>query len=326
MSNYSKDDIFLLFNNLPIDSCDSPPMQIAPGVLLESCPTEIFHKSILENNDVSFSFDCCVPGYYSQIFYDAFCLRTPVGLNNNKKVNPLSLLFITVVCLRLVKPLYIKIAGSFKYHNHDDPINEPVIYWNETPWPNKDTYCRDDEQLYYHEDLEICYNLVKRVLEIDALKFERFIGAFVLFAQVSRGATSSYQMAYLALFAILETLFNPGSSKIASILSKRIDAFLNTIKKDFSIAELINDQYISERNIIHGKQSLSSINQKLSKEKYEIFGKMYEICRLSLLGFISMSDKQLEIYATDSNSRNNNRYNNMKPADGEFMLNQKFWI
>jgi len=156
------------------------------------------------------------------------------------------------------------------------------------------------------------------------MHLSRLLSAFVLFSQVTRGASDSYQMAVVALFAALEAMFTPNGSNKAKTLSSRVGTFLRNFSNGFDIEGFVYSEYNrGDRNIVHGVQDIS-IFSKLNEDKLNKFGKLHEITRLALLGFLSIgNDKLYNYYSKDIP---NNIFDNLIPASGDFMHGQMIYV
>ncbi len=320
-SKREEKDTFLLFKNFPVNINDENlPVPLSNDICISEFPFDILDRNYDELDDskqIYCNIDYIAPGYRSIWPYEHYCLMVPHDkMHGDNKYN---YMFLTITSLRFIKPLYIHVSGSFQYYKDDFPINNARLYWIYSPWSSS----LDDE--YHDDDLLLSGDILKRLIEINNLGFKNILSSIVLFNQSTVGLTTSYQMLYLSLFSALEAMFDPRVNKAKS-LAYRIDRFLSDIPKNFDIKEFIIKEYKSERNIIHGKQNISTMFSKLDEEKVNKIAKLMEITRLCILGFISMDNKFLELYGSDTNGKNNKLLDNLPKAEGKYIEGQKFWI
>lgn len=302
VGSYTTGDKFLIFRNFPFqyDTSNDLPFKIAPNISLALRPHEIFNKSniptTIDEKEYNSLIDYIAPGYNLNLSYENFCFYSPIDnlISNNHTVD--QLYFVTLSCLRIIKPYKINIAGSFSLGDEDSPIDNPKLYWLETPWSPEEKG-PEITNVYTFKILEICYELVKKILCINDKNCSNFISAFILFSQVTHGATQSYQMAFITLYSALEALFRPDGTK-SKTLGRRVSKFLKNIDSKIDIEQFISNNYYRDRNIVHGIQDITSIFSRLSDKKKNNFSILHEITRLCILGFLDMEFPTLENFTS----------------------------
>ena len=294
---YRRGDIILLFQSLPFSLDRDLPLKIGPNVFISEYPHEIIDRRLTDEEyngqirEIYSAMNLVAPGcHYDPHMYSNYCLYRPAVKKVTIK-NTMPDMFNVIICLRLLKPFRIQIAGGFQI-GKNYLIDKPHLYWDESPW-----FPKHSGPIITHyfldEDIEKCAELVNKIIEIDKQKIRRLLSAYVLFGQISRGASDSYQMAYITLFAVLEALFRPTKSDTGKSLANRVSRFLRNLESPFNIKTFIKNEYENERNIVHGYQDVS-IFSRLRKSKLIKFGKLYEITRLCLLGFLLMDINNLK--------------------------------
>ena len=69
----------------------------------------------------------------------------------------------------------------------------------------------------------------------------------------------------------------------------------------------------------------ATFRTKLRPERYQAFGRLHEITRFSLLGFLSMDSEKLKELSKSSGNSLQKKLNNLSPASGYFLKAQKIW-
>jgi hypothetical protein len=150
--------------------------------------------------------------------------------------------------------------------------------------------------------------------------------ALVVFTQVTTGFSLSYQMCVLGLHAALEALFAPsGGGNYAKTLGARLGSQLSSYDYGMGICDWIEKHYTTERHSLsHGSWQFSPDPPRFDKRKDD-FGRLHEIVRLSLLGFLSLGPK--EVAFLDLTGKNLQRaLDRITPANGGFIRGQKMWL
>lgn len=316
-------DVFLLFYDLPYDFNVDLPLIAGPDVYLDRTPQEVLdHRYEDEGGDKEHRLlvSYVLPGYgLPGMGVVHCCLRCPGNLT--AKLGPLERFFLSIGALRLRKPIGIRVAGVFKLGQGDDLIKDPGLFHLTSSWqPNA-------EARYSAEDIEFGAKIAERTLHLWNLKCKRLNNAIVFFSQVTYGLIKSFQMAYLALFCALEALFVPTENKKAISLANRTANFLSCFPfPEPPLNDWLRDAYIRRSNLAHGKQEFIPLEKApLSEEKQLAFGRLHEITRLSILGFMSLADNQLESLSKGSGKKLQKELDSIVPASGQFIDGQQMW-
>jgi hypothetical protein len=245
-------------------------------------------------------------------------------------MTPSTALFWSIAALRLVAPLGIEIVGQFEVPSSSDKILSPTLYNLRSSWqPPSDQY------RYYTGSLVNAANCVAhRVIEIRDDK--RLFTAFNLFTQVSMGMVSSLQMAVMGLFAGLEALFVPKGNH-ARTLATRVAGFLSSFQFPADISAWLEHEYIHGRSkLIHGvpdihpsgkqpAQVSQQSDERTDTTRTVAFGRLHELVRLSILGFLSLPDQTIKDHSSKSGTRLQDLIENLGPPGGEFVAGQTAW-
>ena len=306
-------DLFLLFHNLPYDFEEDLPLPIGLDVCVDNTP-----QSWLDAAEEGMA-DYLLPGYsLPGRGLNNCCLRCFCKPNTEKKFGPENLLFNSLLSLRLHFPLYIRIGGQFCVSDDEDRIIDPTLYELSSPWSV------DGSKSYTPYAIAESAAIAERLIEIDQLDLNRLITGLIFFSQVTLGRSDSFQLSYLGLFAALEALFVPSGNKADSI-SQRISHFLYNFEFPESMDKWVGDEYINGRHkLAHGIHD-ATFRTKLRPERHQAFGRLHEITRLSLLGFLSMDSEKLKELSKSSGNSLQKKLNNLSPASGYFLKAQKTW-
>jgi hypothetical protein len=306
-------DLYLLFHHLPYDFEVDLPLPLGPGVCLDRTP-----QDWLDSAEKGLA-DYILPGYnFEGSGLNNCCLRCFSRPSPEEKLSPENLNFLSLLSLRLHLPLPINIAGQFRLGDNGERITEPVLYELASPWSINS--CKK----YTPSVLAESTAITERLINIERLGCKKLITGINYFSHVSLGRTNSFQLSYLGLFAALEALFVPSGKKAVS-LSKRISKFLSNFKFPELMDKWIRDEYINGRHkLAHGIDD-AAFYTKLRPEKYHAFGRLHEITRLSLLGFLSLeSEKLIELSESSGNSLQQ-MIDNLNTAHGKFLIGQQCW-
>jgi hypothetical protein len=304
-------DIYLLFHDLPYDFSQELPISLGPGVCVDMTPHNILHSAEKGLSDyVLPSFN--LPG----TGINNCCLRCYSNIKLTENIKTENLLFLSLLSMRLHNPLKIRIAGQFLVGEADDPILEPKLYELTAPWSIGGSY--------NPSDFVAVEKLVQRLIEADKLELNRLITALIFFSHVTLGQVGSYQMATLGLFTSLEALFVPTGHKAQSI-SKRISLFLHNFNfPNGRLDEWIKSEYINTRHkLAHGIHD-AAFGMKARSDRYRKFGILHDICRISLLGFLSLNDSILKTMSETNGKELQRIIDTMSPVTGETLNNYKF--
>lgn len=303
-------DLCLLFHHLPYEYDEQLPIQLTQSVCLDETPF-----TFLENTKQGVA-DFLIPGYSLNIGVNHCCLRTYVdGSNRNLKKDNASF-FLGLQALRLFRPLHIECAGCFEFGYENDKDTELARYCLVTPWHPRSSSGFSGKDVYKASQIS------DRIIEVQTIGLQRLTTALVLFGQVTIGMTKSYQLGTLGLFASLEALFHPKKNK-ADALSSRVAKFLTSFDFGRPIDRWLKDHYIRVRsNISHGIDDVAP-NSKLKPEKYNAFSCLHEICRLSLLGFMSLEDNYLSKLYSESGPKLQRELDNLPVSEGKLISKQQ---
>jgi hypothetical protein len=312
---YRQGDTFLLFNIFPYNFDEKLPLPIGPKVYLDLTPSDI-----LDHAEPKALADCIFPGYNLPISKPNSCLRIPFNVNFHSTLSTNDFFFLSISALRLFAPIAIGITGQFLLGPVDDLINNPILYQIKSTWNPK------ENARYNGKDISnanmICNRLYKLFYESIGHNYKRIISAYVLFSQITNGFTLSYQMCFIGLFAALESLLVPKGNK-AKTIAARIVKFLDLPDSDKS---WLVDKYNHRSDIVHGVQDIKPWSTELNKKKSMIFGKLHEITRLCILGFLSLDDKKLNILSNAKGTGLQNELDNLGKAEGEYFSGQRLWL
>lgn len=306
-------DLFLLFHHLPYNFEEDLPLPIGPDVCLDNTP-QIWLDSAEEGLA-----DYLLPGYsLPGMGLNNCCLRCFSRSSPEKKLAPENSIFLSLLCLRLHSPLAIKIGGQFRLGDDDDRILDPTLYELYSPWSINGSI------RYTPSAIAESAAIAERLIVIEQLSLNRLITGLIFFSQVTLGQSTSFQLSHLGLFAALEALFVPSGNKAAS-LSQRIANFLCNFKFPEPMDKWIKDEYINGRHkLAHGIHD-ATFGTKLRPERYQAFGRLHEITRLSILGFLSMDSEKLKELSKSSGNSLQKALDNLSPASGNFLKAQKCW-
>lgn len=306
-------DSFLLFHHLPYDCEEDLPLSLGPGICLDNTP-----QPWLDCAEKGLA-DFLLPGYsLPGMGLNNCCLRCFSSLSPEKSLSPDNLLFLSLLCLRLHIPLEINIGGQFRLGDDEDRIKEPTLYELSSPWSI------EGSMRYTSSAIAKSAAIIERVISLEQFNINRLTTGLIFFSQVTLGQSKSFQLSYLGLFAALEALFVPSGKKAVS-LSKRISKFLHNFNFPESKDNWIKDEYIKGRHsLAHGIHD-ATFGTKLRPERYQGFGRLHEITRLSLLGFLSMDSEKLKEWSMGSGNNLQKILDNLAPASGDFLKEQKCW-
>lgn len=300
-------DTFLLFDNFPYGFKEPLPLAVGPNVYLDVTPQGVLDVINPPLADLGFG----LSQYY--------CLRSPVAEVRQSGLEPSDLFFLSITALRLRAPLAIKVVLQFKREGNTSYI-KPFLFTSP---------CQPDPNAPYSaEDIRLSAKIAERQLELYNSDYKRIMSAMVLFSQVTCSFSKSFQMAYLALFAALEALFvSKEEYAKAKPLARRAANFLSSFKSQFSapLKDWLEEEYKCGRNkLVHGVQDVVPWSKELSEEKRLVLGRLHEIARLSILGFMSDNTK-LESLSRNTGKQLQKELDSLSPATGRFLNGQRVW-
>lgn len=315
-------DTFLLFHSLPYDFKEDLPLPMGPNVYLDYTP-----QNVLDAAKPPALADYVYPGYNLEgSGLTNCCLRSPATTVPQPKIIPSDIFFLSMTALRLRAPLAIEIAGQFELGRQDDLIKNPVLFFLKSPSPSN--------ACYSGEDIHVSEELTKRQIYVADNRYTRVTSAIVFFAQVTCGLSWSFQMCYLALFASLEALFVPEGKNKAAVLACRASNFLSLFKGrrplDFldsaGIQGWLKKEYKDGRsNLVHGVQDVTPWTKSIEPKKVDAFGRLHEITRLCILGFLSLDNDKLALHSNSSGNQLQRWLDSLGPATGRFLKDQRMW-
>jgi len=308
-------DLFLLFQRLPYDFELDLPTPLGPGIYLDYTP-----QDILASVEPPALADYVLPGYsLPGMPITNCCIRTDSSYCDKDSPKPKDLLFLAILGLRLQAPISIEVAGKFELGSEDDPIKEPESFGMLSSWHPY------HEKEYTTEDIKRAEKIVNKIIQLGKLNEKRLVSAIILFSHSSCGFSKSLQLAYLGLFSALEALFLPKGNKAKS-LAKRIASYLSSFDGDGTLESWLKSQYIHERSqLAHGIQDINPWI-KLRKSKHESYGKLHEIVRLCLLGFLSLRSSEITNLTKKTGNNLQQELDNLAPAKGTFVEGQFMWL
>lgn len=311
MSSAKVGDIFLLFHQLPYDFEEDLPLAIAPNVFLEHTP-----QSILEKAEPAIT-DYVLPGYHIEgTGLTNCCLTYCADKGVTSKFESSYLLFSSITALRLSYPLEINVAGKFEVGIEIDLIRNAELFELCSPW-NPTV-----KNLFYSKrDIKLASDISKLLIQDPVRGYERLTTAIIYFSQVTCGFSMSYQLSILGLFACLEALYTPEGKNKGSTLGRMISQFLSNFTFPFNLAEWIEKEYKNRNKITHGAQYIAPTT-KLREPKYKAFGRLHEITRLSILGFLSISDSLVKRLSQSGKRKLQSELDNLPTASGKYIDHQ----
>lgn len=307
-------DVFLLFQHLPYDFSAELPLPLGPGVCLDNTP-----QQWIDSSDQGLA-DFLLPGYsLPGMGLNNCCLRCFHHPNHEEELSPKDILFLSVLALRLHSPISIEIGGEFRMGDEDDPILDPVLYMMSSSWN------RENSVRYTPEIISASDYIANRLVEVEQLGLSRLQTGLIFFSQVTIQFSKSFQLSYIGLFAALEALFVPSGRK-AVTLSRRVSNFLSHFQFPEPMEKWIKDEYINGRNkLAHGIHD-ATFGAKMRPSRYQAFGRLHEITRLSLLGFLSLGDDELRELSNSSGNRLQKALDKLSGDSGVYLKNQKMWL
>ena len=316
IAEHEPGDTFLLFGEFAYDFATDLPIRVGPGIYLDNTPHDI-----LSGAQPRALADYVLPGYNLNAGSPKSCLRHSSSVAPPSNIEPSSLLFNSITALRLVAPRTIRVEGRFTVGHDGRSIDNPSLYHLTSAWqpqPGGD---------YSARDVRFAAGIARRLVRLLGPDYGRIATAIVLFSQVTTGQVKSFQMAYLGLFAALEALFAPKSKK-AETLAERTGSFLASMgtPTGWSVRDWLSEEYQKGRSqLAHGIQDVVPWGPILRRCKQEAFGRVHEIVRLCILGFLSLPNAQLQSIGQATGTSLQNQLSALAPASGRFLKDQRMW-
>jgi hypothetical protein len=231
--------------------------------------------------------------------------------------------WIAVAAFRLFSPFAIRVSGELHLGSNGS-LGATLPHERMSPWfPPQGT-----SHSFTRVDLPLVATIASRfdeLLKMDAAA-PRIHSASWLFTQITTGTSNSYQLTCLGLFAILEALFDPQGYGKGGTMAARVGAFLSDFQSGWDIESFIAKEYVLTRHYLsHGAFSPKP-NEDLSPQKAEVVGRLHEIVRLSLLGFMGLTDIELQGLFSRSSKKNRTGLAALGKAQGQFLNKQKMWL
>ena len=267
-------DRVLLFHDLPYDFEEQLPAVVAGSLTLQATP-----QGRLARHPPTAAF--LLPGY-----------GLPVGINNCCLVdsapdqeNPDLLFFNFLTALRLWKPIYINVGGSFTVLNGE---NEFFFGSPLKGYGAKSAGGQYRDGALSIDDFRRAARIREAMAALDDGGERKLMTAWLCFSQVTLGSVGAYQASIITLFAALEAFFTNGNSQPHD-LAKRVSRFLQR-KNDqftFDVEEWLRETYVALRGrYAHGRyDALPGMSLRL--ERAQDFHRLHEIARLSVLGLLT---------------------------------------
>jgi hypothetical protein len=290
-------------------------MAAGPAAYIDYTP-----QHVLRHADPPGLADFVLPGYSVVPALVNCCLRKPVSNALPEGMAVSDAMFLSLAAMRLIAPLGIEIAGQFELTHEKARIGSPKLYLLRSTWQPKS----GGAYKYSATSVRRACRVANRIIALQDAK--RLMIAQVLFTQVTLGMTSSLQLATLVLFAALGALFVP-KGKSARELAKRTANLLSPVGFPAEIASWLEDEYIHRRNsLVHGIQDILAWHRKaVDPEKHVAFGRLHELVRLSLPGFLSLPDEVIHNHSRLTSPGLQGFLDGLRPVDGEFSRRQKAW-
>ena len=246
------------------------------------------------------------------------CLRSYSFPKSSIALTAKNMIFLVLLSMRLHYPINIDIAGQFKFDNGDEPISDPELYELRSPCSISGSYVPSD--------IVAIEKITNRIVEVEELGFSKLVTGLILFSHVTLGQITCYQLASMGLFSSLEALFVPNNRK-AYTLSERMAKFLgNLIFPNVNIKEWVKREYLNTRHkIAHGIQD-ATFGMKLRSERQYNFELLHELCRLSLLGFLSLDESKLKDLSTNKGKGLHKILDTLMPATIPISNNYKYLL
>jgi hypothetical protein len=226
------------------------------------------------------------------------------------------------MAFRLRAPVAVQSIGDFTLSDDGLSLQSLNLYKVVSPW-------QPDPAAYYTDrDARFASGIARRLLSALDPKYGRVAQAIALFWQITMGQYLAFPGAYLALYAVLEHLFVPDKTK-ATTLANRASSFLSgfTAPATWCIQQWLRQDYDHGRSkLAHGDiRDVNPWQPGLDPDKEKRLGRLHEICRLCILGFISLPDHELQTIGRATGTRLQKQIEQLAPATGRFLKHQRMW-
>ncbi len=295
------------------------PLRLLDNVLLDEKPTEVLSVAPRE-------LTCFVlPGYGIRGIRTALCcLRyTRDAQGGFLNGTPTTLFFTSIGALRLQKPLQIEVGGQFTLGKDEDLIEAPQSFHLTSAWQPRPS------ARYNAEDITAASEIARRLLDVRCQvsnRGSRLESALVYFSQVTTGLVGSLQLAYVGLWASLEALFVPQGDGKAKTIAARIARFLQSFDFTVDLESWIESEYARRRNsFAHGQHRVSPWAPGTDPAP-QAFGRLHEIARLCLLGFLCMDEARLQTLQRSKRGDLQCALSGLQSASGRFLEGQVAWL
>jgi hypothetical protein len=307
----TKGDTVLLFSRpFPFDFETDLPLRVGPGVYLAETPWDILQRAG-ERSPRSYVLpDYSVPG----LRRSCACLHAPVNEALPAGLNRRDLVFNAVCALRLDAPIGFEIAGGFDLGDELTLLENATLYNLVTAWQP------EEPARYTAKNLVEVAALADACLTVGDGPCERLATALVLYGHTTCGFSQSLHLSYLGLFAALESLYWP-KGNLAESLAERASEFLASFAPRNAVFDWLKNEYATGRNrLAHGAAALSPWPMAPSTRAQGI-GKLHEITRLSILGFLSLPEAEvLRLHSRRGD------LGTLGSASGRFLDGQRMWL
>ena len=318
---YQAGDECLLFSRLPFDFSDDLPIHLLGSVYLDETPDAVLQKAPKQLANF------VLPGYGLASRANCCLHWIKGGCNDTQMRAPSDLFFVSIHALRLRKPLPIQVAGQFRLGVDQDLIEDAHLFHLTSSWQPKRSALYDPQDIAIAS--EIASGIAKHLIDVEnptgAGRFD-IESAVVYFSQITTGLVSCLQLAYVGLWSALEALFVPKGDGKAKTLATRVSRFLPNFDFSVELKGWIESEYAQRRNrFAHGQHRVSPWTAGTDSGP-QAFGRLHEITRLCLLGFLSMDEGQIAQLQSNRRGPLQCALNNLQPASGHFLEDQVPWL
>ncbi len=220
------------------------------------------------------------------------CMRTPI---NTTAPEATTRLWTAIAAVRLIAPVEIQGSSISTFTLSGGTISEPGVLLNHPIISPTFRHRRLNA-----DELGLARKVNQRLGNLKSKKLVRIRSAFTIWAQISGGACTSWQLAILGMTAVLEALFpQPRSKKYDTLtygerLAKRVARFLKGRGFNTRNKERLHRIYDKYRNsIAHGVHDPNPTGTLFSRERDLLF--IHDTARLVLLGMLSKTNAELSL-------------------------------
>jgi len=310
-------DTFLILRSFGYDLLSGfLPVRAGPGVYLDYTPQDVLRWA--DQSDVA---ERVLQAYALMPGYPNWCLRCVGCATEGSQILPSDLMFVTITALRLRAPIAVEPVGQFTLGGDGASIESPRLYHVMSPWQP------DPKAKYSAKDVRFAAGIARQLLTLLDPRYGRVARAIAVFSQVTTGQSLAFAGAYLALYAVLEGLFAPQDKK-AETLATRVGSFLAGVAAPagWCVEQWLENDYIHGRSqLAHGIGDVAPWEKELHPRNKERIGRLHEMCRLCILGFMSLPDATLQSIGMASGTPLQNHLKSLAPACGPFLKDQRVW-